>query len=229
MQKDRQGEERREEKEDRGAASLGLLEPKNPTRVFSILPESCWAPTLPSALSLAGAGGRLGFPAATPPPHPGRPTRREAGRTKRGRRGCPGLLGGPEGLGGVPGRAFLKREGREGQERVETEQGTAGPHEREVSNGRGAKRWLRIRAPWSPAGSRGRSEALPDLAREAAESVKFSTSGGEDGAFRRAAPASGWGAAAPHAASRRAPPAGPRALVGSGVRRGCWGGGRRPE
>ncbi|XP_055254810.1 collagen alpha-1(I) chain-like [Moschus berezovskii] len=81
-------------------------------------------------------------------------------------------------------------------------------------NGRGAKRWLRIRAPWSPAGSRGRAEALPTRP-EKPPSVKFSTSGGETArsGVQHRRPAGG--AAAPHAASRGRRPRG-RELCGVG-------------
>lgn len=36
---------------------------------------------------------------------------REAGRTERGRSGCPGLLGGPRGLRGVPGKGMKEGAG----------------------------------------------------------------------------------------------------------------------
>lgn len=134
-----------------------------------------------------------------------------------------GLLGGPEGLG-TGSQEKGSKEGREGQERVETEQGT-GPHEREGMNGMAeepsAGYEFALLGPRPAAAARQGPPAWPEKPR--CEEGP-STSGGKTARSGDAAPASGWGAAAPQAPGGRRPP-GPQALWGR-VRRGVLGEGQ---
>lgn len=66
--------------------------------------------TLGTVLGGAGAGSLV---SSSNPASPNPAARQdERGRLQRGRRGCPDLLGGPRGLGGVPGKASKEGVGR---------------------------------------------------------------------------------------------------------------------